>query len=669
MIRAKAATLPDIDLNPRREPALDFPDRAFGELQPADYAELGFLCGLEVHQQLHTSRKLFCRCPAGIRTTRVDAELLRHMRPTLSEMGEYDGCALMEFKTRKEIVYLLERSTVCTYEMDDTPPFPIDEQAVRQALEVSMLFGLDLVSELQVMRKQYLDGSIPTGFQRTAMIGVGGVIPFRSSELGRGRELRIRQLTLEEDSCREVSDVGHRITFRTDRLGMPLVETVTEPDLLTPRDVAAGGRLLAEVARASGKVRRGAGAARQDVNVSIAGSRRVELKGVPSHRWLPRLVHNEAYRHLNLLRLRAELRRRALDAAALALPDDGWPWEACDHVADVSRTLANVELAPGDTLCAVKLAGFGGLLAHATQPGRTFADELFERVRVIACPTSMPFALCSDLHEQVLGATIWRQLRAAVRATGDDAVVLVWGPPRDAATAAREVLARAAEAFVGVPSETRMARADGSTGFERILPGPQRMYPDTDTPPLPIPDGWVNDIAARLARQPWERADGYRSRGISEAAAARLAVAPWADLFDALAPGRRSAARVAAAFERRLPWYWRQSGTRTLPDVERLRPWVAALDDGSLPLCACDAAFNRLLREDATPAAILADHRTDDRDLPRAVAHAVAAARALADGAALRFAMGAVLRAVPRGRFDPTTVRERLAAALTETER
>ena len=161
------------------------------------------------------------------------------MRPTLSEMGLYDGCALMEFKTDKEVVYQLERGSICTYEIDDTPPFPIDEEAVRISLEISRLLGLRLVSELHVMRKQYLDGSIPTGFQRTAMVGVGGVIPFRTSELGGDRELRIRQLTLEEDSCREVSDKGHRIVFCTDRLGTPLIETVTEPDLLTPRDVMA----------------------------------------------------------------------------------------------------------------------------------------------------------------------------------------------------------------------------------------------------------------------------------------------------------------------------------------------------------------------------------------------------------------------------------------------
>ena len=98
------------DLNPRTEAVLDFPDRGLSELSHADYEALGFICGLEVHQQLLTERKLFCRCPAGRRSTRVDAEILRHMRPTLSELGEYDGCALMEFKTKKEIIYQLDRT-------------------------------------------------------------------------------------------------------------------------------------------------------------------------------------------------------------------------------------------------------------------------------------------------------------------------------------------------------------------------------------------------------------------------------------------------------------------------------------------------------------------------------------------------------------------------------
>lgn len=674
--RPRASEPAPIDLNPRTDPPLDFPDRPYGELSPRDYEILGFMCGLEVHQQLATRGKLFCRCPAGRRTTHVDATVLRHMRPTLSELGEYDGCALMEFRTKKQIVYLLHRETVCTYEIDDTPPFPIDEEAVKVALEVSTLFGLARVSELQVMRKQYLDGSIPTGFQRTAMVALGGVIPFRESELGSDRMLRIRQLTLEEDSCREVSDVGHHIVFRTDRLGTPLIETVTEPDLLTPLDVAAGGRLLARVARASGKVRRGAGAARQDVNVSIAGSRRVELKGVDRHAVLPRLVHNEAFRHLSLLRVRQALRDRGVTHEMLALDRLDPPWDGA-LVRDVRSIVARAPLTSirealdrGEMFCAVRLRGFAGLLRHPTQPGRAFADEIADRLRVIACLTGRPFMAHTDDPAPPLPPTMLDEIRTAVGAREDDAVIVVWGPPDDAATAAEEILTRARDALVGVPSETRQAFPDGTTGFERLLPGPERMYPDTDTPPLPIPDAWLEAIDVSLAERPWDRVDRYVEQGLSLAAARRLVASPWADLFDALAPrtpvGRR---RLASALERRLVYWWRETEERALPLPDRLRPLVEAIDDGTLRPEAYDEVFDALLRGPAEDAGFILAQiaaRGPAEDVERRIADAAEARRERVfktDEALMRWAMGRVMPAV-LGRCDPSDIRARLAAAL-----
>ena len=259
-----------------------------------DYEAVGLVCGLEVHQQLLTARKLFCHCPAGRYTRRHDGTVLRHMRPTLSELGVYDGTALMEFKTRKHIVYLLRRENTCTYEMDDTPPFPVNQDAVDIAIEQCLMLGCDIVDEIQIARKQYLDGSIPTGFQRTAIVGVNGRLPFR------GRGLSITQVSVEEDSCREVSDRGHLIVWRTDRLGMPLIETVTGPDLRTPDEAEEAILLVGRVCRSTGHVRVGLGASRQDVNVSVRGGRRVEIKGVPRAGWAPALVHGSAVRLLGL---------------------------------------------------------------------------------------------------------------------------------------------------------------------------------------------------------------------------------------------------------------------------------------------------------------------------------------------------------------------------------
>ncbi len=667
---------PPGDVNPRREAAIDFPDRPYGELSKEDYEILGFMSGLEVHQQLRTRSKLFCRCPAGRYVSSCDAEVLRHMRPTLSELGEYDGTALMEFKTKKEIVYLLERGSVCTYEIDDTPPFEIDEEAVRTAIEIAMLLNLNLVSELHVMRKQYLDGSIPTGFQRTAMVGLTGSIPFRVPELGIDKELRIRQLSLEEDSCREVSDVGHRITFRTDRLGMPLTETVTEPELLTPLELLAGAALAARVAQATGKVRRGPGAARQDVNVSVAGGRRVEIKGVHHHRGLPLLVHTEGFRQLNLLRIKHELERRRVAADLLAIPDEGVPWDVSPIAADVTALLAACGHAPlreglqrGDAVVAVRLPGFAGLLAHRTQPGITFARELADRVRVIACPRHAPFMVHSEQPDSPLRDHEWRAVRSELRASTDDSVVVAWMPAADAATAAREIVLRAREALTGIPAETRQAFADGTTGFERILPGPDRMYPDTDTPPLPIRDRVVAAARDRLPEAPWARERRYESLGLDARAARRLASSPWADAFDAVAPrGTTVARRFATALEKRVPFHRRDGSVNLHP--ERLAPLVRALEEGAIRLEATDRALDDLLRRpDTEPERLLARYRAqpdDDERFMRRVADVVAAAAAL-DGTeperVMGWAMGRVMREF-LGRRDPVEVRDRLLRAL-----
>jgi glutamyl-tRNA(Gln) amidotransferase subunit E len=668
---------PPPDINPRTEPVLDFPDREYGSLTPADYAALGFLGGLEVHQQLLTRRKLFCRCPAGRYVDRADGEVLRHMRPTLSELGEYDGTALMEFKTRKEIVYLLDRGSVCTYELDDTPPFPVDDEAVEIAIAIAQLLNLNLVAELHVMRKQYLDGSIPTGFQRTAMVGLTGRIPFRVPELGVDRALSIRQLSLEEDSCREVSDVGHRVTFRTDRLGMPLTEIVTEPEFLSPAEMQAGGRLLAQVVRATGRVRRGPGAARQDVNVSVAGGRRVEIKGVDNHRFLPRLVHNEGYRQLNLLRVRAELRRRGVTRESMVLPDKGMPWEGSALVADVGRlfdrsrhSALRAARETGMTVCAVRLPGFAGLLTHGTQPGLTFAHEIAERVRVIACPAHAPFLAHSDATAEVgMTARRWGDVRAAVGAESGDAVVLVWAEALDAATAAREVLIRAQDALAGVPAETRQAHRDGTTGFERILPGADRMYPDTDTPPIPVGDATIDRIRVSLPETPWARADRYRGLGLTPAVAERLAAAPWADVFDRAAPAAGDLARrLAASLAKRLP-YHRRVG-HPIPEAAGsvLRDALARIAAGDIRAEALDRIVDAAVaRPGVPPAEVLAPFAPPPpADTDRFVERAADAARRLTGrrpDTLLRWAIGEVMPRV-LGQADPHDVRRRLEERL-----
>lgn len=461
------------------------------EATPETWSALGFKCGLEVHQQLKTSRKLFCRCPAGIYHDfkNYDAEIVRHMRPTLSELGGYDGTALMEFKTRKKIVYRIKNDSACTYEVDDTPPFPLNREALEHAMRIALLLKMKIVGELHITRKQYLDGSIPTGFQRTTILGIEGDFPISN------KTIRVIQFSIEEDSCREVSDHRHTRVYYADRLGMPLIETVTYPDMLTPWEAKEAGESIRFIARSSGKVRTGIGAARQDVNVSVTGGTRVEIKGVAHISWIPKLTHNEAFRQQSLLDIRKILAERISD------PDN---WKIKHITLDKHDWKKLLDPSTNDwNLIAVNLPEFKGILSFFNQPGRSFADELADRLKVIAClekpnllhNEQLNFENCSDAG---LPEHDWVKLNSLLEAGENDAQLIFWAPDEDIKTALETIEERCKLAMQGVPNETRKSLPNGITIFERVLPGADRMYPDTDSAPISIKEEMIEAARKEL---------------------------------------------------------------------------------------------------------------------------------------------------------------------------
>ncbi len=476
-----------------------------------DYEKLGLKVGLEIHQQLDTETKLFCRCPVKYQHGHEDYRIIRHMRPTLSEMGEYDRAALMEFRTKKNITYLLHRENTCTYEMDDTPPFPLNEQALDIALRISTLFNLSIVDEVHISRKQYLDGSIPTGFQRTAVMGINGGIKYD------GKEIRITHICLEEDACREVWDEGHSIGFRTDRLGTPLVEVITAPDMHTPEDAMNVARELGWAMRSLGIVRRGIGATRQDVNVSINGGRRVEIKGVDKYQFIKGLVAIEAYRQKKLLDITQELRSRGLKEDDIQLnPVDYTDLAGKMDIPSLKRAIEN-----GGALKGLLLPKFEGILNTDIGGGRLFSQEFAGRVRVIACLDDMPNIAHTD--EDAL-KDLKRGILSRAGGKEGDTVVLVWGPEQDVRTALEEIRDRAREALDGVPNETRQVMDDLTTDFERILPGSDRMYPDTDLPPIVLDSSMVDGIKDSI-RDPWAEKYAYMNTGLDEERAWKVVLA------------------------------------------------------------------------------------------------------------------------------------------------
>lgn len=454
-----------------------------------DYERIGFKSGLEVHQQLLTTSKLFCRCPAGIYHSHneYDAEVIRHMRPTLSELGEYDGTALMEFKTRKEIVYRLNNENACTYEVDDTPPFPIDPEALEIALKISLLSKLNIVGEVHITRKQYLDGSIPTGFQRTAILGVEGEIELSN------KKVRLIQLSIEEDSCREISDIGHTRIYKTDRLGMPLIETVTYPDMETPWELAEAAEYIRYLNRSTGKVRTGIGAGREDVNVSCRGGSRVEIKGVSHNLWIPALSHNEAFRQYALLNIKSLLNKAVHDRKLWKIGSREIKFSDTAIVKGKIKEALDRDF----RVIALRLPECRGILSHFTQPGHCFASELENRLKVIAC-IEKPNMIHSEDPDDTGNTELWQEIGTMLKAGKNDALMVLWGPDADIPTAIETIEERMEMAFEGVPNETRKSFPDGTTIFERVLPGSDRMYPDTDSAPIPLTEEYIETLRKNL---------------------------------------------------------------------------------------------------------------------------------------------------------------------------
>lgn len=323
---------------------------------------------------------------------------------------------------------------------------------------------------------------------------------------------------------------------------MPLIETVTAPDMRTPHEAADVAQMLRRIVRSTGKVRTGIGAAREDVNVSVCGGTRVEIKGVPRIPRIPLLTYNEAMRQWNLLRLREELSRQGITPGTFAASFE-----------EITRLLRRTHYQPiqgavvdGMKVFGVRLNRFRGFLRWQTQTNTYFSQEISDRVRVVACLTTLPNIIHSDSPGDTLASSEWQMVKKALNARDEDTLVIVWGPEIDARLGAEEVIIRAREATVGVPSETRQALADGTNGFERILPGPDRMYPDTDLPPKRIPVERRERIKATLQPSILARERWYRELGVPEDIVEVLSVSPLAPLFEKLVKELDIAPKLAA---------------------------------------------------------------------------------------------------------------------------
>ena len=355
------------------------------------------------------------------------------------------------------------------------------------------------------------------------IVGINGWIPYKDRKIG------IIQLALEEDACREVSDIGHNITFKTDRLSIPLVEIVTEAEMHTPTEAREVAEILGRLMRGTNKVRRGLGSVREDVNVSIKGGKRVEIKGVPKLQWIDRLVHYEAIRQYSLLEIQGELTERGVSKSNLKTEH----LELNQFFKNTKCVIFQKAIQNEELIIGVKLPSFNSLLGKKTHKDVDFAREFSGRVKVIACLDSNPNIIHTDeLAKYEIGEEETQKLKKLFNTNNNDAIIIVWGDERDIYTAINEIKIRAFDALDGVLNETRQAYEDGTTGFERILPGPDRMYPDTDEPPITITKKRVNRIISKMGDPVWEREKRYKKLKIPNYIGKSLAISSRAVMFD-----------------------------------------------------------------------------------------------------------------------------------------
>ena len=493
--------------------------------------------GLEVHQQLATG-KLFCACPSEL-SEAVLGTFSRRLRPAGGEERSVDAAAA--FQASRGLSYRYETvPTSCLVEMDEEPPHPLNEAALDTALTLSALLDARPVDEIQGMRKIVVDGSNTSGFQRTALIATDGRI-----EVG-GRTISILSICLEEDAARKMGESDGQVVFRLDRLGIPLIEIATGPDITSAPEAREVAQEIGALLRATRRVRRGIGTIREDLNVSAEGGRRIEIKGVQELRKIQEYVENEVARQQLLVSVGEELRRRR------AAGPDRDPVEVTGLLDGIASG-PFAERGRGRTVAfALGLPGFEGLLKSPPGTEERLGRELADQARSVGLrglvhSDELPGLGLTEDHVRAIRARLDLPLEAAFVLVSDRS-------PDRALHALRRVADRARTALSEIPGETRDPLPDGRTRYSRPLPGRDRMYPETDIPPIPVTAERLHRIARTLPERPAAlQARLEREHGLAPEVVRQLVYSDAAETFEELSGKGHGAALAARLLTQELP--------------------------------------------------------------------------------------------------------------------
>jgi len=503
-----------------------------------DYEKIGLKVGLEIHQQLGTAAKLFCNCTPGLFKEEPEIIFLRRLRPTQSELGQVDPAAYFEFQKGVKILYEANRATSCLVEMDEEPPHRLNREAVETVLMVAIMMNAKPIDEIHVMRKTVIDGSNTTGFQRTCVIALNGEI-----KVGE-KTVPIQHAGLEEDAARKIGEEEGNVThYRIDRLGIPLIEVATAPVIKSPEEAEVVAFAIGRILRATGKVMRGLGTIRQDINISIPKGALTEIKGVQQLELVPQVVEYEVQRQLNLLKIVEELKK--LEVRRDDIKEEFF--DASDAFKHTKCKVIRKALDRNEQVLGVKLPKFNGFLKRELNPRLRLGTEMSDRAKFWGRVGGIFHT--DEMPAYGITAEEIDELKKAAKAGELDAVVFVADISDNCKDALTAVVERAREATKHVPEETRVANPDGTTRYMRPRPGAARMYPETDIPPTQITEYQLRQIRSRLPEFPEQKLQRLTKQyKLNQKLAKQILDSEYAELFETIVKESKISPTTVAAF-------------------------------------------------------------------------------------------------------------------------
>lgn len=544
---------------------------------------LDLKCGIEVHQRLATKQKLFCACPGRVsEKEKASGEVRRFLRPVYGEMGEVDPAAEFEGSRRRSFTYQILPEHSCLVELDEAPPREINEEALEAVIEISLMLGCRVLDEIYAMRKTVVDGSAISGFQRTALAAVDGKI-----ECSFGT-VKIATVCVEEESAGIVERKGSEVVYRLDRLGIPLIEIATGAGLKSGKEAREAAEKIGLLLRSAGRAQRGIGSIRQDLNVSVEGGARVEIKGAQELGEIPELVDNEGKRQAKLLEVKEALGKRPVEKEKQS--------KIVDVTSELNKTncsFVKKGIAEGKGAFALRLKGLKGLLGVELLPGHRLGTELSDYAKASAGIAGITHS-DEELHKYAFSENEIRAISNKLECGELDGWALCVAERNAAEKALDAAAKRAAVAREGVPKETR--KADGvRSRFMRPLPGSARMYPETDAPPVAVSKELVKKISGKLPEGFEAKVERMKAMGLSAGLAKEMARSEKAGKFEELLlKTRAEPTLVAVTLLQTLTSLSRQGAEVEKISESELEKTLSAVAEGEIVKSAVPVALQEI---------------------------------------------------------------------------